>query len=105
MTPPLVDPTPPQTDGTIDEKTDSINDTQLPPSDTAPPIAQDVVPADSEQHNNPPIDQPQNPDAGTTEIIEEITITRSVSQPHNVYGRQYVNRIIDSILQRNTPET
>lgn len=103
--PPAVERTPPQTNVTIDEKTASVNDTQPPPSDTAPPTAQDVVSADSEQHNNPRIDQPQNPEAGTTEIIEEITITRSISQPHNVYGRQYVNRIIDSILQRNTPET
>jgi hypothetical protein len=49
--------------------------------------------------------EPQRDDPAIEQIIEETTITKSITQMTNVYGRQHVNRIIDSILRRNTPET
>ncbi len=112
-----VDPTPPKIDSVIDSVVDgAINGKQksandIPPShsEIANPAKQDAAPLDSGKNDDRPVDEPHNNDSAndsaTEEIIEEITITHSISQSQNVYGRQHVNRIIDSILRRNTPET
>jgi hypothetical protein len=92
-----VDPTPAQADG--------ITTAPGSPSEKVSPTSTETVLPSSEKSDNHHFHEPQNDDPAIEAIIEETIVTQSISKSKSVYGRQHVNRIIDSILRRNTPET
>jgi len=72
----------------------AVADRSSPQANQPPEEASTHRPAEE-----PPCDQPS-----IESTIDPAVVPKPTSQTTNVYGRQHVNRIIDSILRRNTPE-
>lgn len=85
--------------------TDPVDKTSLPDAPIAHSSRIYPVTSDSSQTEDPPNDEPLQGEPTIEDRPEPPNLEPPTPRPQNVYGRQHVNRIIESILRRHNPDT
>lgn len=84
---------------------DPVDETSLSDAPIAHPSSIHPVTSDSRQTEDPPNNESLQDEPTIKDRLEPPNLEPPTPRPQNVYGRQHVNRIIESILRRHNPDT